>query len=54
VKKIWSCRRTFICFFGISCITAIGFVTKDAGVAMAISGVAIGLGAANAYEKKSK
>lgn len=54
MKKILDCRRTSTAWLAIGCLTLIGIVVKDATVSMAISGVAIGLGAANAYEKKGK
>lgn len=47
------CRRTLIAIGAIGCLTALG-LKKDHDVSQAIAAVAIGLAAANSYERSSK
>ena len=54
MKYIFNCRRTFIAIFSISALIALGFYTKSTDVAIAISTIAVGLAASNAYEKREK
>ena len=54
MKHIWNCRRTFISFFAILCLTIIGIYTNNSDVAIAISGVAAALAGANAFEGSKK
>ena len=51
MKHIINCRRTFIAVLAILCLTSLGLV-KGIDVSMALASVAIGLAAANSYEKK--
>lgn len=53
--KILGCRRSKIAILSILCLTGLGFYTKDASsIAMAISGVAVGIAGANAWEGRNK
>ncbi len=56
MKKLWNDRRFITSIFAISCLTILGY-TKNLDVSIAISGVALGIAAANASEgifKKEK
>jgi hypothetical protein len=53
MKKLITCRRTFIAFFGLLCLTWLGW-SKDMDVSMAIATIAGTLAVANSYEGKSK
>jgi hypothetical protein len=50
VKRIWTCRRTFVAIFAISCLTLLGFY-GGLEVAGAIATVALAVAASNAAEK---
>lgn len=47
-------RRTFIAFFAIACLTALGIYTVDASVAMALAATAAAVASANAFENSKK
>ena len=51
--KLMNCRRTFIAFVGIVCLTGLGLYLGVSDVAGPISVIAIGLSASNAYQGKS-
>ena len=53
MKKILDCRRTSLAFFAICCLTGLGvYLGQDvSGIAMAISGIVIGVAGSNAFEK---
>lgn len=53
MNKLWSCRRSFLAFFAIMCLTGLGIhIGEDiSGIAVAISGVVASVAGANAYEK---
>jgi hypothetical protein len=53
VIKIWNCRRSSIAVICILVLGILGYF-KGMDVATAISTIAIGIGAANAYEKKGQ
>lgn len=50
MKHLIECRRTFIAFFAISCLTALGILI-DANVAGSIATTALAIAAANATQK---
>jgi hypothetical protein len=52
MNKLLTCRRTFIALVGIVALTWLGYKGMD--VALAITGIAGTLAAANSYEKKVK
>ena len=54
MKKILSCRRSLVAVFAISCLTWLGLAKgiDISGIAIAISGVAASVCAANAYQGK--
>lgn len=47
------CRRTIIAVGAISCLTVLG-IQREHDVSEAIAAVAIGLAAANSYERSSR
>jgi low temperature requirement protein LtrA len=49
MKKVFTCRRTVIALFAISCLTALGILV-NAEVAGAIATVALAVAAANATQ----
>ena len=51
MKHIWTCRRTGIAVFGI-CILGAALIMGKADTSMAIASIAMGLAAANSFEKK--
>lgn len=51
MKHIWECRRTGMSLVALM-ILGLALFTGKADTSTAIASVAIGLGAANAYEKK--
>lgn len=53
LQTLFLCRRTIIAIGAIGCLTALGLNTYH-DVSSAIAAVAIGLAAANSYERSSK
>ena len=51
--KLLQCRRTFLAFSGIICLTFIGY-TKNIDVSMAIMGIVTAVAAANATQKSNE
>ena len=47
--KILQCRRTFIAFSGIICLTILG-LSKGTDVSIAIAGICSAIAAANSYQ----
>lgn len=54
MRSLLYCRRTFIAALGIVASAGIGLYTHSADVVGAISMIAMGLAAANAYEGSNK
>lgn len=56
MKKLLECRRTFLGFFGIVCLTGLGIhIGEDiSGIAVAISGIVAAVAGSNAYEKSKQ
>ena len=52
MKRIWTCRRTYVATLAILALLGLGIYLKDASVASPISVVAIGLAASNSYQGK--
>lgn len=54
MKKIFSCRRSIIAVFGISCLTLLGMYhgVDVSGIAIAIAGIVASVAGANAYQAK--
>ena len=50
MKFIFTCRRTFVSIFAISCLTFLGYI-GDAEVAGSVATVALALAASNAAQK---
>lgn len=50
MKYIWTCRRTFVALFAISCLTALG-LTAGLEVSGSIATVALAVAASNAAQK---
>ena len=53
MNKLLSCRRTFLAFAGIICLTFLGYF-KDLDVSMAITGIVTAVAASNASENTFK
>lgn len=53
LHTILLCRRTIIAVGAISCLTVLG-IQREHDVSEAIAAVAIGLAAANSYERSSR
>jgi len=49
--KVFSCRRSIIALFSISCLTAIAIV-NGTDTSISIAAVAMGVAGANAYQSK--
>lgn len=52
MKSLFSCRRTFIAFVGIACMTYLG-IHNNLDVSLAIMGTVTSICGANAFEKFS-
>jgi hypothetical protein len=50
MKTLLTCRRTLLAFFGVACLTALGWF-KGADVASAIAAVSIGLSGSFAIQQ---
>lgn len=50
MRHIWNCRRTFIGFLAIICLTVLG-IEKGIDVSIAIAGVVGSVAAANSYQR---
>jgi uncharacterized membrane protein len=53
MKHLWQDRRYSACILGIIGLVFLGY-TKGTDVGVPLSTICIGLGAANAYQKKGK
>lgn len=49
MKKVWTCRRTFVCTLATILIFVLGMV-KNIDVTTVLASIALGLGATNAAE----
>jgi hypothetical protein len=51
MRSLWSCRRTFLGFTAILCLTGIA-VVKGIDTSWAIAAASAGVAAANAFQKR--
>lgn len=51
--KIMDCRRTFITFFGVCCLLALGLI-NDIDTSMSIAAAVAALCGANSWEKRGQ
>lgn len=54
MKRVWSCRRTFLATIGIMALTLLGYKMDSTDVALAIAGIVGGVAAANGWEAVKK
>ena len=56
MKKLFSCRRTFVATVAIGCLTWLGMAhgVDISGIALAISGIVGAVAGSNAWEKRAK
>lgn len=56
MKKLFSCRRTFVATTAIACLTWLGLShgVDISGIALAISGIVGAVAGSNAWEKRAK
>lgn len=53
MRHLWNCRRTFIGFVAIACLTWLG-IEKGLDVSIAISAVVASIAGSNAYQKSQE
>ena len=56
MKKLLSCRRTFLATVAVACLTGLGLYhgVDISGIALAISGIVGAVAGSNAWEKRAK
>jgi len=54
MKRIWTCRRTFLAVLGIACLTFLGYRMGSTDVALSIAGIVASIAGSNAFEAGKK
>lgn len=54
MKRIWTCRRTFLAALALACLTFLGYKMDSTDVALSIAGIVTAIAGANSFEAAKK